>query len=181
MTQANPTVPVHVPIGERINFRIVFFALFVLALIGFPAYWYFDSVFTKGIKQLDDGYLEVDLKAMSSFRFDQDSGTIEDVPAKWRDLDRKKVVLTGEMWAPFSSGDTVDEFDLVYSVSACCFSGPPQIQHFVKARKLPGAESIPVMDGVVVVRGRLYVDVRKGDDGKIASVYQLDVESVHQK
>ena len=68
-----------------------------------------DMQVTGGMKQLGGGYTYVDLKAMSTFTFDQNNGTINDVPAKWRELDGKKVVLHGEMWEPTGAGPTVDE------------------------------------------------------------------------
>ena len=167
---------VRVPLSERFNFRIIGFALFVLMLLGYPMYVYVDSVVSGGIKDAGDGYKFVDLKAMSSFLFDQTGGTINDVPDKWRALDGQKVILEGEMWQPTSAGDSVDTFELVFSIAKCCFSGPPQIQHFVHAKVVEGKQ-VGYYRGLVRVRGTLHVDVKR-EAGKVTSVYQLDVESV---
>ena len=113
---------------------------------------------------------------MSTFAFDQANGTIGDVPEKWRQLDGKKVILYGEMWEPQGAGPTVSDFQLVYSIAKCCFSGPPQIQHFVHSRAMPDAK-LGYYEGTVEVKGVLHVDVKK-DQGRVASVYQLDVESI---
>lgn len=166
----------NVPLSERINFRMIGFALVVLLLVGYPAYIYIESIATGGIRHRGDGYVEVDLKAMSSFPFDQVSGRLEDIPQKWRDLDGKKVVLYGEMWSPTFAGPSVDQFELVYSIQKCCFSGPPQIQHFVQSKVVNNAQ-VPYLSGLVEVTGTLHVDVKQGD-GKVLSVYQLDVEEV---
>src|SRR5215470_16292725 len=91
------------PISKRINFRMIAFAGVLLALIGYPVYVYFDSVVSGGIKQAGGGYLEVDLKAMSVYPFDQQNGTLDDIPKRWRELDGKKVILEGQIWAPYSS------------------------------------------------------------------------------
>jgi hypothetical protein len=164
------------PLRERINFRMIFFIAFILLLVGYPIYWLVKMQVTGGIEQVAGGYTYVDLKAMSTFTFDQNNGTINDVPAKWRELDGKKVVLHGEMWEPSGAGPTVDNFELVYSIAKCCFSGPPQIQHFVHSKAQPGAK-LAYYQGTVEVKGILHVNVKK-DAGAVTSVYQLDVESV---
>ena len=164
------------PLRERINFRMIFFIAFILLLVGYPIFWLVKMQVTGGIEQRAGGYTYVDLKAMSTFTFDQTNGTINDIPAKWRELDGKKVVLHGEMWEPKGAGPTVEQFELVYSIAKCCFSGPPQIQHFVHSKAKPGVK-LGYYEGTVEVRGTLHVDVKK-DAGAVTSVYQLDVESV---
>ena len=88
-----------VPLRERINFRMIFFIAFIALLVGYPVYWMVKMQVTGGIEKVAGGYTYVDLKAMSTFTFDQNNGTINDIPAKWRELDGKKVVLHGEMGA----------------------------------------------------------------------------------
>src|SRR5262245_4241369 len=113
-------------IAERVPLRMIVFIGVVLLLIGYPVYVYVDSVASGGVKELGNGVKEVDLKAMSNFTFDQQRGTIDDVPAKWRSLDGAKVVLYGEMWAPLdASNGGLGGFDLCYSIAKCCFNGPP--------------------------------------------------------
>jgi hypothetical protein len=164
------------PLRERFNFRMIFFIAFVLLLVGYPVYWLVKMQVTGGVEKVAGGYTYVDLKAMSTFTFDQANGTIDDIPAKWRALDGAKVVLHGEMWQPTGAGPTVENFELVYSIAKCCFSGPPQIQHFVHAKAKPGAK-LGYYQGTVEVKGTLHVNVKK-DAGAVTSVYQLDVESV---
>ena len=164
------------PLRERINYRLVFFIAVIALLVGYPVYQFVEMKLTGGIKQAAGGYTQVDLKAMSTFAFDQADGTINDVPEKWRQLDGKKVILHGEMWEPMGAGPHVTDFQLVYSIAKCCFSGPPQIQHFVHSRALPDAK-LAYYEGTVEVRGILHVDVKQ-DQGRVTSVYQLDVESV---
>src|SRR5918993_3706463 len=166
----------YIPLSERFNFRMIGFALVVLLLVGYPMYVYVDSAVSGGIKEAGDGYKAVELQAMSSFLFDQNKGTIDDVPAKWRELDGQKVILEGEMWQPMSAGDRLDSFELVYSISKCCTSGPPQIQHFVHSKVAEG-KKVDYYYGLVRVRGTLHVDVKR-DAGKVVSVYQFDVEDV---
>ena len=167
---------VRMPITERINFRMILFTVVMLGLIGYPIYVYLESVYTGGIKYHDNGYVEIDLKAMSTFPLDQQRGTIEDVPKKWREQDGKKVILVGEMWDPLSAGERITNFDLVYSIAKCCFSGPPQIQHFVKC-SVPEGKKVGYYRGLVKVIGTLHVDV-KTEDGKVTQVYAVDIEDV---
>jgi len=170
--------PAKIPFLQRINLRLITFSAVVLFLVGYPLYQYLYSEITGGIEHLDGGVTAVDLRAMSLFSFDQYNGRLDDVPQKWRQLDGKKVILTGEMWAPNSAAPEVKNFDLCYSIAKCCFSGPPQVQHFVKSAS-PDGRSIPIYNGLVKVKGTLHVNVIPGgQDGKVQSVYQLDVEDV---
>ncbi|HEX2971980.1 MAG TPA: hypothetical protein VHP11_06585, partial [Tepidisphaeraceae bacterium] len=70
----------------------------------------------------------------------------------------------------------VAEFDLVYSIAKCCVTTSPKIQHFVKSKVIPG-KPVDYYSGLVKVVGTLHVGVEKGD-GRIRSIYRVDVESV---
>ena len=163
------------PLRERINFRMLFFIGFVALLVGYPVYVMVDMQVTGGVKQLSGGYTYVDLKAMSTFTFDQVNGTLDDIPRKWRDLDGQKVILKGEMYDPRGAGQSVDQFVLVFSIATCCVTSTPQVQHFVYSKVVPG-NSVNYYGGTVEVRGTLHVNVRK-EEGRVSSVYNLDVES----
>lgn len=171
------TTHTHVPLSERINLRLIAFGLIALLLVGTPIYWYAQEVLSGGIRVRGD-VTEVNLKAMSSFPFDQINGTIDDIDPKWRALDGKKVQLVGEMYLGNSAGDQLRQFDLVYSIAKCCFSGPPQIQHFVQSKGRDG-KALPYYPGLVKVTGTLHVNVKKGPE-RIESVYQMDVDSIEQ-
>lgn len=168
--------PIKVPLSRRINLRLVLFLAVIGAMVGYPVYWFIHEQVTGGIVTTAGGYKEVDLKAMSNFLFDQNNGTNKDVPEKWRALDNQKVVLYGEMWSPRSAGPYVADFQLCYSIAKCCFSGPPQVQHFVHSTSLPNAK-LEYYSGLVKVAGILHVNVKR-EAGKVQSVYQMDVESI---
>ena len=70
---------VRLPLSQRINFRMLVFAIVVGTMVGFPLYWYLYTKLSGGIKQRGDVY-EVDLKSLSTFPFDQANGTINDIP-----------------------------------------------------------------------------------------------------
>lgn len=179
MSISIPTTPPRAAgLRERLNFRVLIFVGIFALLLGWPLYLYLDESLSGGLKDRGSFY-EVNLKAMSDFRFDQDAGTIEDVPKKWRDLNNKTILIEGEI-APggFDSLRARGQFDLVYSVQNCCFSGPPQIQHFVKIT-VPANASFAVEGGAVRVKGKLSVDVtRDPETGKINGVYRVLAENV---
>jgi hypothetical protein len=161
--------------GSVINFRIVVFVGVIAMIFGTLGYWWWSVAGTHGITQRGDAY-QVDLKSMSTFPFDQNHGTIDDVPERYRELDGKKVILIGEMCAPDAASPRINNFDLVYSIAKCCFSGPPQIQHFVKSTTT--ADPVPFYQGLVRVTGTLKVEVTKAPDGKVTGVYHVAVDSV---
>ena len=169
-----------VPLSERINLRMVIFFAVILIPIGYVVYLFADTWISHGIWDAKDdrfgSYKKVDLKAMSMFQLNQMAATDADIPAEYRALDGKRVMLAGEQYLGSRSRGPQLEFDLVYSIAKCCFQGPPQIQHFVKCRALPG-KNIETYMGLVKVVGTLHVGVQI-ENGRVASVYRMDVESL---
>ena len=168
------------PLSERINLRMVIFFAVILIPIGYMVYLFADTWRSHGIWDARDerygSYKKVDLKAMSLFQMSQISATDADIPVEYRALDGKKVMLVGEQYVTGRSRGAQVEFDLVYSIAKCCFNGPPQIQHFVKCRPMPGKE-IETYAGLVKAVGILHVGVQI-ENGRVGSVYRMDVESV---
>ena len=163
---------------SRINLRMVVLAAVVLlplgwmAMIGVQQYW------TGGIVARGD-YLEVDLKALGKFSFSEIDGTVADVPKLYAELDGKKLLLVGQMYADQSSAPSVDRFQLVYSIQNCCFNGPPLVQERVFAHVPPGGRRVPVFGGLTKVYGTLHVRALR-ENGQVVSLYDLDVEKVEE-
>jgi hypothetical protein len=157
-----------------ISVRLIVF----LAIVSFPFFWFayvfVSQTLTGGVEQHGD-YAEVDLKSLGNFPLNGNSGTINDIPQRWRDLDGKRVLLEGYMYAPNTSGGDVDNFQFVYNISKCCFNGPPLVQERVFVKVPKGAVSYD--DAMVRVTGKLHVNVQK-EAGNIISVYTLDLEKV---
>ena len=149
----------------------------VIFLFGYPMYLYTDSLVTGGITRRGD-LLVVDLKALSSFEMDQDAGTNEDIPLRYRQLDGKRVLMTGQMWDPYAADGRIRAFTLVYSISNCCFNGPPKVQHFIQATVPPG-QTVDYCGDFVDVIGVLHVGVESAE-GHVQSVYRVDVEKVRR-
>jgi hypothetical protein len=185
--QSNKGVPtmeasVKMPDQRSVNWgmlaRVGIILALVLALIGYAAKVTYESVIQGGVVNEGD-YYKVELKAMSNFEMDQTTGTIADVPERFRGLDGKKVLLQGEV-APIgeTAGDKVNKFTLCYSVARCCFGGAPKVQHFV-ACQVPGGNKVTnyVYGPQVNVYGTLHIKVIR-DGGAISRLYQMDVERV---
>lgn len=185
MTTTAPIPVADAARGGGFNFRLLgFIAIFAL-LLGYPLYIYLDSMLSGGIKQEGD-YTRVDLKAMSTFTMDQKTGTVNDVPERFRKLDGKKVILTGEI-APggFEARGLDQYFQLVYSVQKCCYSGKPLIQHFIQASVPPeNYKNININSAEVEVRGVLTIRVTpegKSPNDDISGIYHLKVESIRSR
>jgi hypothetical protein len=90
-------------------------------------------------------------------------------------------MLRGEIPSGRSMAGDPSDFDLVYSIQKCCFTGSPKIQHFIKCKVAPGHErdvTSPLPAGIVRVVGNLHAEVTRNETGAIASVYRVDVERV---
>ena len=165
--------------SERINWRILVFVAVIVLPIAMLFCWWLNEFISGGIHDYG-AYKEVDLKAMSSFDMDQMNATMPDIPEKWRQLEGKKVLMLGEMWAPNYAGDSakLSYFQLVYSKTKCCFSGPPLAQHFVDGYVAKGTRAYYYEEPVKVL-GTLHVYVRKDPaSGVIKSIYHVDVDKV---
>ena len=171
---STPAAPAQrpVPAAGGGGLRLALFALIIVIPVGLLAWVFVDASRSNGVKTLVDGTAWVDLQAMSLFTFDQKDGTIDDVPEAYRALNGQRVALDGEMVVDNTAADQVSDFDLVYSISDCCYGGAPQIQHFVQTKTPPG-EDARFYKGRVRAVGTLRVEVTRDDSG-VTGVYHLD-------
>jgi hypothetical protein len=165
---------VQVPLSQRVNVRLLLFMTVILGMVGFVLWKFIENKVTGGIINRGE-YLEVDLYTISNFEMDQVAAAPDSVPKAFRDLDGKRVMLIGEMYQPYAVAGKISEFDLVYSISKCCVTTSPKIQHFVKARVVPG-KTVTYYPNLVRVVGTLHVGVEISND-RVASVYRLEVKS----
>ena len=173
--QPSPGLAVPRPKRRAINFRLVL----LLALLALPflyfGYVIIDQALTGGVTDRGD-YLEVDLKSLGQFPFDPVQDDTGSIPEKWRKLDGKKVMLTGEMYAGGSAAPQVPAFELVYSIQKCCFGGPPRVQERVFVRA-PAGKTVPFFWQPVRVVGTLHVNARKVE-GQVVSVFDMEIERI---
>lgn len=162
---------------SRLNPRILILAAVVLVPVGWMAYTFTELSLSGGIETVGD-YKQVDLKSMGNFPFNEATGTLNDVPKLYADLDGKKVLLIGEQYVDYTSASMVDRFQLVYSIQKCCFGGPPKVQERVFARVPAGGKKVPVYGGMLAkVYGTLHVRPIV-ENGRVTSVYDMDIERV---
>jgi len=162
-------------LSERINFRMIAVSAVVLFLVGYPVYQYVAASWNQGVVKHGDVFA-VDLKSLGNFPFDDTNGTINDIPAKWRELDGKRVALEGFMY-PDSASDNISRFQFVYNITKCCFNGPPRVQERVFAQ-IAGDQQVPYFSQEVRCTGLLKVIMHKNEVGKIVVVYAMLVDKV---
>jgi hypothetical protein len=159
----------------KLNVRLILF----LGIVSFPFLWFgyvfLNDALTHGIEQHGD-YAKVDLKALGNFPFDGGNGSMADIPERYRALDGKRVQFEGFMYAPMAASLQINDFQLVYSITKCCFNGPPLVQERVFAH-VPGNNTAQYYSDLVRVTGTLHINVVK-EEGIIKSVYTMDVEKV---
>jgi hypothetical protein len=166
-------------VGSRINVRLIVMLAVVATPFLYFAYVIARDMMTGGV--INHGsYAEVDLKSMGNFYFDPTKDSLDSVPERFRQLDGKRVLLEGEMYAPNEAADDVRAFELVYNIAKCCFGGPPKVQERVFAMVPTGKAGVPNYQyrGLVRVTGKLHVKATKGVDGAVVALYTMDVESV---
>jgi hypothetical protein len=156
----------------------------MLAIVAVPFLWMgymlVNQFVTGGVSRHGD-YYAVDLKALGNFAFDDSAGTVAEVPERYRKLDGKKVELEGFMYSPQSAGERGTEFQFVYNVTKCCFSGPPLVQERVYGHVKDGSD-VPIYDMNTFARvtGTLHVRVIRDEAGSVHSVYDLDVDKAEK-
>jgi hypothetical protein len=120
-------------------------------------------------------YQNVDLKAMGSFPLSPEAGTINDVPARFRTLDGRRVRVVGFVYDS-SSKDSPTRFQLALPVGNS--HTPPKVQERVFA-SMPAGRSAQFPNGLAELYGTLHVKVKhEPSDDVITSLYELDVESI---
>jgi hypothetical protein len=169
----SPSRTNRLPLRERINVRLIVF----LVLVTLPFLWCLWMILDQRTIINRGDYYEVDLKAMGNFPFDAKRDTAEVIPAEVRELDGKKVVFEGEMYAPDQASSRVEGFQLVYSITECCLGGPPKVQERVFAYVPEGKRIRNYTGRQVTCTGTLHVKLEKVE-GETVSVFRMDVDDV---
>ncbi len=166
------------PIGERINIRLLIIIVVFASLVGVPVYSLLKIQMSHGI-QKNGNRLDVDLKSLGNFSFNDTTGTINDIPPQYRELDGKEVALEGFAWSGSMASDKVNSFQFVYNIQKCCFGGPPLVQERVFAI-VPGDGISPPWGEEFRLIGTLHINLKKDEVGKIEKLYTLDVKRAEQ-
>ena len=173
----SPPRPVSRPLSERVNLRLVVF----LVLVSLPFLWCLWLILDQRVIVNRGDYYEVDLKGMGNFAFDARHDSADKIPAEVRELDGKKVMFEGEMYAPNEASSQVSQFQLVYSIVECCLGGPPKVQERVFAFVPEGKRVRNYTGGrPVTCVGTLHVKVEKVN-GEAVSIFTMDVDEVEAR
>lgn len=166
--------------ARRINVRMIVFLAVAAAPFAWFLYVFLDSTLTGGIHH-HAKYDDVDLKSLGYFEFDEMASSLDGVPAKWRALDGKRVSLQGFMWAPDAAGPMIRDFQFVYSISKCCFGGPPRVQERVFAHVPDNIQPVPYFGDMARIVGVLHVKLEKEPTtGKVIKLYTIDVDEAEK-
>ena len=168
------TKPAARPLSERLNLRLWIF----LAIIAIPFLWAMWLIFGADTITKHGDYYAVDLKGMGNFPFDSKRDTEKAIPKDVLALNGKKVVFEGEMYAPNEASTYVHDFQLVYSIVACCMGGPPKVQERVFANVPEGKRIRNYSGQQVTCTGTLHVKVVRDPTGEAVSVFTMDVDDV---
>jgi len=163
----------------KINTRLLAIVTVVALLVGWPVYSLVQAQASHGIQKNGDR-LDVDLKALGCFKFDEKTGTLADVPPHYRDLDGKEVALEGFAYCPANAGGSVNHFQFVYNINKCCIGGPPQVQERVFASVPGDGINPPPQDVEFRIIGKLRVHVDKDEVGVVRKVYTMNVEHMER-
>jgi hypothetical protein len=119
---------------------------------------------------------QVDLKCLGSFPFNDQFGTIKDIPPAYRNLDGKQISLEGFMKPLDSSGDQLSRFEFVYDPHRR-YGTLRQEMVFVSVRGHKVVDYVP--DQEVRIVGTLHVKVsRDPDTRQLESIYTLDLDRI---
>ncbi|HZL37014.1 MAG TPA: hypothetical protein VFC78_16965 [Tepidisphaeraceae bacterium] len=161
--------------ARRLNVRLIVF----LSILVIPVLWFeyrlLNPVDAGGVQQ-HVGWARVDLKALGNFPFDPYSGGIEQVPARFRQLDGKRVVLEGFMAYP-SVGDNFRDFQFVYNLRRGSTKAP-QVQERVFVH-CPSDRKVAYINDFARLTGILHVKIiRDPNTGQVVALYEMDMEHV---
>jgi len=121
-------------------------------------------------------YKSIDLQTIGAFPFDEEHGTLQEIPEAVRMLDGRRVSIEGFM-IPMDETDAVREFAIVPALPSGGRDGrPPRVTECVVA-EMPAGKTTPYSWNRIRVDGTFHVSV-KTDDGFVVSVFAMDVDRV---
>ncbi|MDP2138437.1 MAG: DUF3299 domain-containing protein [Candidatus Didemnitutus sp.] len=98
------------------------------------------------------------------------------IPDYVRELDAKKISITGFMLPTKFKNGKVTEFLLMKDQSGCCFGAMPRINEWIIVRMMQGGIP-PLMDIPLTLLGKLKVG-ELYEEGYLSGIYQLEGEQL---
>jgi hypothetical protein len=106
----------------------------------------------------------------------KDAKPKDQIPDYVRELDRKKIAITGFMLPTKFKDGKVTEFLLMKDQSGCCFGAMPRINEWIIVRMTQGGIP-PLMDIPLTLVGGFKVG-EIFEEGYLSGIYQLDGEKL---
>ena len=101
-----------------------------------------------------------------------------EIPDKVKQLDEKKVAITGFMLPIDVDGGNVKRLLLLKSTMSCCFGVAPRINEVIYVESSKKQKIQTVMDMPITVFGKLSVGQQFREDLMLMGVYQLELDEV---
>jgi hypothetical protein len=101
---------------------------------------------------------------------------LRQIPTEIRELDGKKVAVTGYMLAVSLQNGLTDEFLLLRNQSVCCFGMVPRVNELILVKTAPPGVR-PMSDVPVSVAGTLQLK-QIGEAGSLTGIYEMTAERV---
>ena len=164
----------------RVHPRLVVFFAIIVAPVAWLTYTLISFSATGGVQRAD-GVVEVDLRALGHITFNNMSGTLADIPARYRALEGKRVLLTGYMVSPETPGEKIRKFEFLYDRNIGAFGGLPTVPDRVLGTCLGQNTVLYEYGPLMKLTGVFHLKInRDPKSGRIVSIYQLDVEDVER-
>ncbi|HZV35187.1 MAG TPA: DUF3299 domain-containing protein [Verrucomicrobiae bacterium] len=146
------------------------------------------SIATEASTKKDDSsaidYLAVGFDKLASYNFEVDNSPAtnvtpatdkanDQIPARVKSLDNKKVSIRGFMLPLKVSKGVVTEFLIMKDQSLCCYGSVPKITEWVSV-KTPAEHGVKsIMDEPVNIEGTLHVGAMR-ENGYLIGIYHMD-------
>lgn len=134
-----------------------------------------------------EGYIPVAFNKLAGFTYNIPEGVVEgdqlgksevQIPQEVRDLNRKKVALSGYMLPLKVDNGKVTEMLIMKDQSMCCYGAIPRINDWVSVKMKSGG--VPsIMDDKVTLRGEMRVGEML-ENGYLVGIYEMTGEKMEK-
>lgn len=127
------------------------------------------------------GYENVGFDRLAAFEYTPPEGEAavkDQIPAKIKALNERKVAVTGFMLPTKMDKGLVKEFLLVKDAMMCCYGAMPKVNEWIVV-KMNGAGVKPLMDLPITFEGKLRVG-EMFENGYLTGVYLLEGDRMQQ-
>ena len=149
---------------RRLRFLIAGFLILAPLLVGLA---------TSYLRSPNRNYTLIDIRSLGNFPFDKETGTLNDIPARFRALDNQLVGIEGT--ALLYNNDSGPDFQIVDWPKPPWPRTPPLVQErvFVDTAALPAP--LPTL-AKLRVYGRFHINTIRDPDGTLRELFQIEAQ-----